>query len=174
MAQKWYTKATVQAAIVGGVFVLLAAIVLGLFSLYKVHKGSSVGNSTEQINEKPISTDSNINSRNNTKFQKITIISPFKREKINRGAPTALTVRGEIKGFSLDEISENGLYVEVIVEGTKNSSVYISSITNNKTWRVPEVNCDVGGNTPVITAILKGRNGEKLASTSQTLIMKED
>ena len=39
---------------------------------------------------------------------------------------------------------------------------------------VPEVNFDVGGNTPVITAILKGRNGEKLASTSQNLIIKED
>ena len=33
MPQKWYQKATVQAAIAGGVFVVIAAIITGLFSV---------------------------------------------------------------------------------------------------------------------------------------------
>ncbi len=33
MAQKWYQKATVQAAIAGGVFIILAALISGFFGL---------------------------------------------------------------------------------------------------------------------------------------------
>lgn len=37
MTQKWYKKASVQNAIIAGIFLIVAAIIAGLFDLYKIN-----------------------------------------------------------------------------------------------------------------------------------------
>lgn len=58
MTQKWHIKAPVQAAIIAGIFLIIAAIVAGLFDLYKM-------NSQTTKNEGP-SVTNNIKSKIDT------------------------------------------------------------------------------------------------------------
>ena len=46
MAQKWYKKASIQTAIISGIFALIAAIILGWFSLYQGSRTSELSQKT--------------------------------------------------------------------------------------------------------------------------------
>ena len=75
MAQKWYEKATVQGALVGGICVILAAFVAGVFDLYEIkqpapsdrgqHEPNDGSSEIRHDSHSPESEDSNKTSQSN-------------------------------------------------------------------------------------------------------------
>jgi hypothetical protein len=56
MPQKWYQKASVQAAIVGGIFLIIAAIISGVFTIAPVYFGSQKEKLEQDLNTITIDT----------------------------------------------------------------------------------------------------------------------
>ena len=127
-------------------------------------------------------------SRNNANSQKITIISPTNREKIQieirilspkdgdvifpssrETIPAKRPIKGHIIGFTKDDIKRLKLWVEVSIKTDKWYPQGISRVRNDGTWMLRQAY--FGGATHIIKATLKDKSGNEIASTTATVTL---
>ncbi|MCP4990586.1 MAG: hypothetical protein GY928_32470 [Colwellia sp.] len=108
---------------------------------------------------------------NSISDRKIQIFTPDDGEKIytssTEGIPQRL-IKGEVYGFTQDEIKQFGLIVEVSIYTIQSYPQGIGEVDTDGTWSVLG---HFGGYEHTIKAVLKDKHGSELAETASTAIL---
>jgi hypothetical protein len=161
-------------------YITIIAIFLSIFFFFATRKSNllpQVGFPHEENQGQPtIKIASPQDPPMATSKPEIGIIAPLENEEITIRRKESLVVRGEITNVEFNILEREKALIHVRIDDPYNSGPLKQNaiVSNSLSWRVTFDNIPMGVRIVEITALLQGRKGTLLSSTSIKLSLRKE